>query len=164
MALTKNKKAEIIAKVKEVAKAPSIVFANFHGLTVLQASELRKTLREKNVGYVVAKKTLVRKALEEAGFQGTMPEFPGELALAWSEDLVAPASGIFEFQKKFDKKVKIVGGVFEGMYKNEAEMTEIAAIPGLQTLRGMFVNLINSPIQGLAIVLSAIADKKGGQA
>src|SRR3990167_7338986 len=33
-------------------------------------------------------------------------------------------------------------------------------IPSLQTLRGMFVNVINSPIQGLAIALDAIAKKK----
>lgn len=161
MALTKQKKAEVLAKMKDVAKAPSIVFANFHGLTVLQASELRKSLREKNVGYTVAKKTLVKKALEEAGFQGTCPDFPGELSIAWSDDLVAPAAGIYEFQKKFDKKVRIVGGVFEGLYKNETEMTEIASIPSLQTLRGMFVNLLNSPIQGLVIGLNAIAEKKG---
>ena len=38
---------------------------------------------------------------------------------------------------------------------------EIATIPSLQTLRGMFVNVINSPIAGLAVALKAIADKRG---
>ncbi len=160
MALTKQQKAEVITKIKEVAKSPSIIFANFHGLTVLQAGELRRKLREENVGYVVAKKTLVKKAFENAGVTGTFPEIEGELALAYSDDLIAPARGIYEFQKKFDKKVAIKGGVFEGMYKAEGEMIEIASIPPLQTLRGMFVNIINSPIQGFAIALNAIADKK----
>jgi len=40
------------------------------------------------------------------------------------------------------------------------KMQEIATIPSLQVLRGMFVNVINSPIQGLAIALNAIAQKK----
>jgi ribosomal protein L10 len=36
----------------------------------------------------------------------------------------------------------------------------IATIPPLQTLRGMFVNLINSPIQRFAVVVNAIAEKQ----
>ncbi len=54
----------------------------------------------------------------------------------------------------------ILGGVFDGVYKSKEEMTEIASIPSLQTLRGMFVNVINSPIQGLAVSLNQIAEKK----
>jgi ribosomal protein L10 len=43
---------------------------------------------------------------------------------------------------------------------NKSEMEEIALIPALQVLRGMFVNVINSPIQGFAMAIKAIADKK----
>ena len=39
-------------------------------------------------------------------------------------------------------------------------MQSIADIPGMKTLQGMFVNIINSPIQSLAVALSQIADKK----
>lgn len=161
MALTKAKKGEVLAKAKDIAKAKSVVFANFKGLTSAQVTELRRKMREENVGYTVAKKTLVRKAFDEAGLSGTMPETPGELAIAFADDLIAPARTVYEFQKKFDKKVSIMGGVFDGSFKDATEMMEIAMIPPLDTLRGMFVNVINSPIQGLAIVLNAIAEKKG---
>jgi large subunit ribosomal protein L10 len=162
MALTKAKKTEVLAKAKDIAKAKSVIFANFKGLTSAQTTELRRAMRAEQVGYTVAKKTLVRKAFDEAGITGTMPETPGELCLAFSDDLVAPARNVYEFQKKFDKKITIVGGVFDGVFKNAAEMMEIAAIPPLQTLRGMFVNIINSPIQGLVLALNAVAEKKGG--
>jgi large subunit ribosomal protein L10 len=161
MALTKAKKSEVLAKAKDIAKAKAVVFVNFHGLTSAQITELRRTMRSENVGYTVAKKSLVRKAFEEAGISGTMPETPGELAIAFAEDLVAPARNVYEFQKKFDKKISIMGGVFDGAFKNAEEMTEIAKIPSLQTLRGMFVNIINSPIQGLVLALNAISEKKG---
>jgi ribosomal protein L10 len=39
-------------------------------------------------------------------------------------------------------------------------MMEIAQIPDRQTLLGMFVNVINSPIQGLAVALNAVAEKR----
>jgi large subunit ribosomal protein L10 len=161
MALTKAKKTEVLSKAKDIAKNPSVIFANFHGLTVAQVTELRNELRKENIGYTVAKKTLVRKAFEEAGVKGDMPELLGELALAYSEDLVAPARAIFHFQKKFDKRVSIMGGVFEGVFKTREEMEEIALIPSLQVLRGMFVNIINSPIQGMVLAINAIAEKKG---
>jgi len=50
--------------------------------------------------------------------------------------------------------------VFQGVYKDAEEMTEIASIPSLQVLRGMFVNVINSPIQGMVIALNAVAEKR----
>lgn len=161
MALTKEKKAEVIQRIKGIFKdSGSIVFVNFHGLSVSDASDMRSTLRERGVGYTVAKKTLVKNALSGAPFKGDLPALDGELALAYGEDLVTPASGIAEFAKKFKDQLSIIGGVFDGMFKNKDEMTEIAAIPPLPTLRGMFVNVINSPIQGLVVALDQIAEKK----
>ena len=77
-----------------------------------------------------------------------------------STDLVETTQQIKEFAGKFKDNIAIAGGVFEGKYKDAAEMTEIASIPALPVLRGMFVNVINSPIQGLVLGLNAIADKK----
>ncbi len=89
-----------------------------------------------------------------------MPELPGELALAFGDDELSPARGIFDFQKKLEGRVNIMGGVFEGAYKTREEMTVIASIPPLDVLRGMFVNIINSPIQRFAVALDQIALKK----
>jgi ribosomal protein L10 len=54
----------------------------------------------------------------------------------------------------------MVGGVFEGRFMDKSEITAIATIPATPVLRGMFVNVINSPIQGLVLALNAIAEKK----
>ncbi|MBP9843134.1 MAG: 50S ribosomal protein L10 [Candidatus Pacebacteria bacterium] len=161
MAITKAKKEVILAKLEDVKKeADSIVFVKFNGLTVGNTTAMRAQLRKEGVGYFVAKKTLMKRAFGES-FQGTMPELPGEVAVAYSADAIAPAQQVKEFAGKFKDNVTIVGGVFQGVFKNAAEMTEIASIPSLPVLRGMFVNVINSPIQGLAIVLNAVAEKKG---
>ncbi|MBI4156029.1 MAG: 50S ribosomal protein L10 [Candidatus Zambryskibacteria bacterium] len=171
MALTKEKKAEILEKLRKIVKdSLSIVFVNFHALPVKESSAVRKVLREKGIGYTIAKKTLTKKALSEGAIIGEIPEMPGELGIVYSPavalakeggtDSIEPARGIYEFQKKLDKKIQIVGGVFEGKFLNQAEMLVIAQIPGLQSLRAMFVNLINSPIQRFAIALNAIAQVK----
>ena len=161
MPITKEKKKEILADVKEkISSSKNVSFVNFHGLSVSELTEMRQALRQNSVGYMVAKKTLVRRALDEASLEGEMPELDGELAIAYGEDIIAPAREVYSFQKKFDGRINIVGGVFDGVYKSKEEMVEIAAIPPMQTLRGMFVNVINSPIQGLVVGLSKSAEKK----
>ena len=161
MAITKETKKEIYDKLKGIIKvSPTVVFVNFHGLNVGDTTQLRKNLRDENVSYLVAKKTLVKKALGESSVEGEIPNLDGELALAYGEDLIAPARGVYEFQKKFKDQISILGGIFEGACADQTKMLAIAKIPPRQTLRGQFVNLINSPIQGLVIALDQIADKR----
>jgi large subunit ribosomal protein L10 len=161
MALTKVKKQEIISgHEKAVADSKSIVFVSFNKLLVKDSSIIRRALRSENVGYVVAKKSLFKRVLNTLGVKGDMPELVGELSVAYGSDLLAPARSIFGFQKSLEGKVSIVGGVFDGEYKTKEEMIAIASIPSQDVLRGMFVNVINSPIQRFAIALGQIAEKK----
>lgn len=161
MAISKAKKGEVIEKLKTAFKtAKSLVFVNFKGLNVANATAMRRALKSDGVSYTVAKKTLTRLALEGEKFKGTAPVLEGELSLAWGEDLVAPARGVYGFQKKFPENLKIMGGVFEGRFLTAFEMEEIAQIPTLEILRGKFVNIINSPIQRLVIGLNQISKIK----
>jgi large subunit ribosomal protein L10 len=161
MPITKAKKVELIDKVAEaLKKSKSVVFVNFHNLVVADDMAMRKALRKEGVGYLVVRKTLAKIALKNAGIEGTMPEFVGELAMVYGDDLTAPAREFYAFQKKYKDNVKIVGGIFEGKYMTQQEMMDIALIPSQQTLYAQFVNLINSPIQRFVVVLNAIAEKQ----
>ncbi len=159
MAITKAKKQDILAKLETVRdNSESIVFVHYKGLTVANTTAMRRDLREKGVGYFVAKKTLMKKAF--GAYEGEMPNLDGEIAVAYSSDAIAPAQSIKEFSTKFKDNISIVGGVFQGVFKNQEEMIAIASIPPLQTLRGMFAQLLNSPRQRFAVVLSAVAETK----
>lgn len=162
MAITKQKKEDIVAKVRETLEhAVSVVFVHFKGLSVADTAAMRKSLRNEGVGYYVAKKTLIERALKEKGYAGVLPEMQGEIALAWStQDPTLAARGVYEQGRKHKDALLIRGGVFEGRFLDAAAMTTIATIPPIPVLRGMFVNVINSPIQGLAIVLNQIAEKR----
>ncbi len=161
MPLSKSKKKEVLGAMTDIANAAkTVVFVNFHGLSVADSTAMRKQLRTGGVGYTVAKKTLARKAFTEKNIKGTMPELEGEVALAYGEDMIAPAREIKNFERKFEGKLAILGGIFDGEYKSKEEMTAIALIPGREQLYGMFVNIINSPIQRIAIVLDQIAKTK----
>jgi len=163
MAISKDKKREIVAKLTDAfTEASAIAFVGFTKLTVKDSSRLRTELSQKGVRYFVAKKTLIRRALVARGYEGEIPELPGEVAVAWTKgtEVTAPASGVYEFGKKMKGALSLLGGVFENAFLDAGHMTAIATIPPMIVLRGMFVNVINSPIQGFVTALDKIREKK----
>jgi large subunit ribosomal protein L10 len=161
MAITREKKVEVKKTIEAALKeAESVVFVNFKGLGVTDATNMRQSLRDKGVGYYVAKKTLIKSVLADKKYAGELPPLEGEIALAYSLDPTTAAREVHSFVKDLDGKVTIVGGIFEGAYRDMSAMTEIALIPSRETLLAQFVNIINSPIQGFASVLHQIAEQK----
>ncbi len=164
MALTKDKKKELLASLTDVfSKTASAVFVGFKGLTVAEMNDLRAALKKEGVKYTVVKKTLLTKALNEKGYEGEMPELPGEVALAHlveGDDITVPGRALQAFVKKFKEKLTFLGGALEGRFLSKTEMVGVAQIPPLPALRGMFVNIINSPIQRFAIALGEVSKKK----
>lgn len=158
MAKTRDQKKEMVSVIENISKEnKSIVFVNFTNLLVKDETALRSKLRESGVGYKVVKKTLLKKGFGSS-IDGQMPELPGMMAIAYGEDLIAPAREVYDFQKSHKDNIAIVGGVFDGKYMTKEEMMSIATIPPTQVLYGQFVNLINTPIQQFVTALSKIAD------
>mgnify|MGYP000617673867 CR=1 FL=1 len=161
MAITKQKKQEVTKQFADLIKdATSLVFVKFNKLTVADANNMRRGFQKENVGYKVIKKTLMKRVLGERGVSGQMPELPGEVAIAYGTDSLAPAREVYAFHTTRRDNIEIVGGVYEGEYKTKEEMTVLATIPDMQTLRGMFANIINSPLQRFAVLVSEYAKTK----
>ncbi len=158
--LTKTKKEELIKEIEGMAKKnKSLVFVNFHGMNVANETVLRNDLRSKGVGYKVSRKTLIKRALKGKA-EGELPELTGEVAIAYSEDVIASPREIYNFQKTHKGIPSIIGGIFEGKFIDGVKMTELAMIPSREVLYAQFVNLINSPIQRFAVALDQIAKSK----
>lgn len=163
---TREQKGEIVSKLENAFKnAASSVFVHFTKITVAEESAMRRKFRGEGITYAVAKKTLIRRALDGLGLAHKEVPLQGELAVAYDtgdkkDPTLAPRS-IWNFAKQLGgERLAILGGIFEGKFVGKEKMTEIATIPPISVLRGMFVNVINSPIAGLAIALKAIADKR----
>lgn len=158
--LTKSRKEEMIKEIEAVLdKSKSLVFVNFHGMNVANETALRSDLRDKGVEYRVSRKTLLKRALEGKA-EGELPELSGEVAIAYSSDMIASPREVYNFQKTHQGIPSIIGGIFEGKFMDGAKMTELAMIPSREVLYAQFVNLINSPIQRFAVVLDQIAAKQ----
>lgn len=147
MALTRQKKEEIIKSITDgVKNAASVVFVKFHGLSVADANEMRRSLREKDVKYSVVKKTLLKRVLSNVSVLGDMPTLEGEIAIAYSTDGVEPAKEISRFQKKFKEAIDMIGGILENRYLTQEEIRALAAIPSRQTLLAQLAMVMYSPV------------------
>lgn len=157
MAITKVKKGEIHENLKKKLKgSQSVVFVNFHGLPVAESTELRNTLRKNNAGYLVAKKTLLTRALAEVGVSGTLPSLDGEVAFAFSADQVVPAKEVVEFAKTRKEKIKVLGGILEGAYVSADQVSALAKIPSREVLLSKLVGTLNAPVTNFVGVLAAV--------
>lgn len=162
MPLTKDRKKELVSELETVFKnSKGAVFVGFKGLKVNDSNEMRKGFRAQGVNYVVAKKTLMGRAIAAAKIEGTQPEMAGEVAVAYSADNLSTAREIGAFLKKNKGALSILGGIFEGKFITKEQVVAYASIPDQKTLYAQIVNLINSPIQRFVIATNEIAKKKG---
>jgi large subunit ribosomal protein L10 len=158
--LKKSRKDEMIKDLENsVSNSESVVFVNFHGMTVSDETVLRRDLRNQGIGYKVSRKTLLKRALAGKA-EGEIPELGGEVAIAYSPDATASAREIYNFQKTHKGVLNILGGIFSGKFVDAAYMMEVATIPGKEVLLSKLAFLFNSPVQRLAVAMNEVAKKK----
>ncbi len=136
-------------------KTQAIVFVNFHGLATSATRTLRTIARAGAGKYQVAKKTLIKKALESFDVSGEMPDLKGEVGVIFGpeESISAIAKGLVKFIKEH-KELSVLGGIFEKKFIEPKLVSELAVIPSREVLLGRFVNIINSPIQRVVVTLN----------
>jgi large subunit ribosomal protein L10 len=164
LSLNRNEKAAVVADVTaQAAKSQTLALAEYRGLTVAQLDTLRRQARDKGVYLHVLKNTLARRAVQGTPFEVAGERMVGPLIYGFSEDAVAAAKVIADFAKGNDKLV-IKGGAFAGRVLDADGVKSLAAIPSREVLLAQIAGLLKSPIQRMAGVLAAVAEKKGGGA
>jgi large subunit ribosomal protein L10 len=164
LSLNRNEKAAVVADVSaQVARSQSLALAEYRGLTVESLNKLRVDARAKGVYLHVVKNTLARRAVAGTPFEVAQGVMVGPLIYGFSEDAVAAAKVIADFAKGNDKLV-VKGGAYAGKALDANGVKALAAIPSREVLIAQVAGLLKSPIQRLAGVLAALAEKKGGAA
>ena len=156
-----KQKQIIIEEIKDkFERAESAVVIDYMGITVAEADEMRKKLREAEVEYTVYKNTLVKRAIEGTKYEalGEILEGPSGFAFSY-DDATAPARVLNDARKAY-KKMEFKGGIIEGEYYDKENIEKIAAIPSRDTLISKFMGSIQSPIANFARVVAQIAEQK----
>ncbi len=154
--LTRNQKHELVKELTEKIKAAkSVVFVDFKGLKVKDATILKKSLRAAEVEYVVVRKTLIDIALKNAGIEGAnIAKMEGQVALALSNSDEVSGAKIIDAFAKTNDKAKMLGGVLGLQLMDAAQVKALAKIPSKEQLLGQLVGTLNAPISGFVNVLA----------
>ena len=156
-----EQKQPIVAEISEAIKdAASIVLVTYSGITVEQDTALRRELRDAGVSYKVYKNTMMKFAFKGTPCEELCKHLEGPNAIAISkDDATAPARILAKYAKDV-KALKLVAGVVEDAYYDEAGITALSSIPSREELLGKLLGSIQSPIANFARVISQIAEKQ----
>ncbi len=161
MSLNRSEKQAVIDEVTALAaQAQTLVIAEYRGITVADMTRLRSQAREKGVNLSVLKNTLARRAVTGSAFEVVSDQMTGPLIYGFSTDAVAAAKVVSDFAKTNDKLV-IRGGAFAGKALDVNGVKQLANIPTKEVLLAQLCGLLMSPMSRTAVVLGALAAKKG---
>ena len=164
MPITRSQKSELIASyVALIENSHAILVGEYRGISVPAMEKMRHALRDADAQFVVAKKTLMARALQEAG-----KPVPGE-------DLAAGAKILKDFVKETDGGFQLHGGVLGDSLLDANGALALADLPSREVQLAQLVGAIAGPLTALASLVSAPhrdlvsllqarIDKEGGEA
>jgi large subunit ribosomal protein L10 len=159
VSLNRQEKAVVIEEVSaQVAKAQSIVIAEYRGLDVASVTVLRKTARQSGVYLRVLKNTLARRAVNGTAFESLSKQLTGPLIYGISADPVAPAKVLSDFAKTNDKLV-IKGGSLPNNLLNQEGIKALATLPSRDELLSKLMGTMQAPIAQFARTLNEVPTK-----
>jgi large subunit ribosomal protein L10 len=168
-------KVKVVAEIKDVLNASTVILTDYHGLDAKGIADLRKRLRDNGSGYRVVKNTLLTRAAVDTAASALTEGLCGQTALIYTDaDPVAAAKTLLEFAKT-GKHVKAKSGIMDGHLLSAAQVEALAKIPGKMELYAMLVGGLQGPIYGLVgtlkqtigqlvMTLQGVADKQAGAA
>ena len=160
MSLNLQEKQAVVAEVSaQVAQAQTMVLAEYRGIEVSDITLLRANARKSGVYFHVLKNTLARRAVQGTPFEGLAEKMIGPLVYSISADAVAAAKVVYDFARTNDKLV-VKAGAYNGKMLDVTGVNALATVPSKEVLLAQLCGLLQSPVSGLARVLSAVAEQK----
>ena len=155
--MKKQNKEDLVAEFAEKLKVAKAAFlADYRGLDVGQANDLRNKLREVGVEYRVVKNTLLRLAAKDTASACLDGYLSGPTAIALvNEDPVAPAKALVEFAKK-NSIFEIKAGMLDGKLLAVADIQALAELPSRDELLAKMLGSMSAPATNFVGVLAAV--------
>ena len=157
--MLREQKTEIIKDtVGRIERANGLYLANFSGMTVEQANNLRQEFFKIGVDYKVVKNTLLKRALEEVGgYDGVYPYLVQQTGVVFAyDDPIQPARVLEKFIKENKDRPVVKVCVIEKQVFDGARLSEIASLPTHKDLIAGIMGTLNAPAQGIVGAIHAV--------
>jgi len=156
--LKKENKQQLINELHEkLLSAKAVFLADFRGMNVTQATELRNELRKASVEYRVVKNTLLDLASQGTDKVSLTTHFAGPTAIAFSyDDPVAAAKVLTRCAKDQQATFKLKAAVLSGKSISVSDIQALADLPSREVLLAKLLGTLNAPISGFVGTLAAV--------
>ena len=145
-------KQGIIDEISEKVKnSKSFIAFNYHGLSVADTNELRRTLKKSGSEFKVYKNTLVNRALSSQKID-LSDKLNGPKAFAFGSDEIAPIKALADFAKDH-KSLTLEVGIVDGEIVDAAKLKELSTLPSKEGLLTMFAGGLMEHVRNMAICL-----------
>ena len=153
--MNREQKAAAIDEIAVQIQQSEAVFAvDYRGISVVQAAELRGTLRDADATLRVVKNTLTERAADNAGAEGLKPLLVGPTALTFVRGDVAGAAKAVADYARVTNLLPFKGGIMNGQAIAAEQILAIARLPSRDVLNAQLVNMVAAPLTGLVTSLS----------
>ena len=155
--MNKQTKEALVAEFAEKLKLAKAAFlADYRGLNVEQANDLRRKLQAVGVEYRVVKNTLLRLAAKDTAVACLDEHLVGPTAIALvTEDPVAPAKALIEFAKQ-NNVFELKAGMLNGKLLVAADIKALAELPSREELLAKMLGSMSAPATNFVGVLAAV--------
>lgn len=159
MGLSLQQKQDMVAEVSEqIAKAQTVVIAEYRSLTVSDMTDLRRKARGAGVYLRVVKNTLARRAVADTPFKGLADHMVGPLAYGISADPVSAAKVLSDYARSNDKLV-IKGGAMANQVMSAREIVTLASMPSREQLLAQLMGTMKAPVAKFVQTLNEVPGK-----
>jgi large subunit ribosomal protein L10 len=151
------KKIQAVEEMTATLSRSSVVIgAEYRGLTVEEATALRRALREAGIQIQVVKNTLFLRAAAAAGMPGVGELAEGPTAIIYGfDDPLAPIKTVVEYQRQARNSFAARKAFLDGEIIPAARLSDLAALPPRDVMIAEFAGMLQSPITNLVYLLTA---------
>jgi large subunit ribosomal protein L10 len=159
-----EKKIQAVQELTETLSKSSVVIgADYRGLSVAEATDLRRAMREAGVEIKVVKNTLFLRAAEGAGMAavGELAEGPTAIIFGF-DDPLAPIKTVVEYQRQARNAFQARKAFMDGEVIPADRLSDLAALPPRDVMIAQIAGALQSPITNLVYLLTATLQEFSG--
>ncbi|MFK5926353.1 MAG: 50S ribosomal protein L10 [Desulfuromusa sp.] len=155
--MNRTEKEQIVQELAQrLADTQATFLADYRGINVEQATQLRRELTQAGVEYRVVKNNLLKLAAQGTPSEELQSYCTGPTAIAFSgDDPIAPAKILSKFAKEIDA-FELKAGVLSGKLMSVAEISALAALPSREELLAKALSSMNAPITNFVGTMAAL--------
>jgi len=155
-------KIKMVETIKgRIAASEAILLADYRGLTVHDATELRRSLASQ-AKFTVVKNTLLKRAADESGMSELDAILTGPTAVAFvSGDVVAAAKQVVDAAKRFPTLV-LKGAWLDGRLLSPDEARSLADLESREVMLSKIAGMLKSEMSRAASMFQALQSQFAG--